>query len=531
MLYRVLRTASSWSALGTIIAVFVVTLLQIYVGSLTGPILSGFYSSISSQNKDQFQEIVIKGSIVITVSAMISAALDAIVAYLSWQFRQTLTAKLHPRYFENYYGVQSTVDNSDQRISHDIVAWSNDIGSFISKVIAAPCTIIYYSIRTGIEIGWYAPFIIYGWFLLGYFGNAFLIAYLSRLIYLRDAYEGDFRYNHARIRNHAEALALSNGGPMELTLSTHRFNRVMAMGLRIIKWQLGLGITTNLFTYLITILNYVIVAMPILFLQTKTFASESEISGYVAKAAFDAISLASGLSLFLNLSSLLSDLIGFSNRLGTFIASLNVVTEDICLVEEVSDRIEFRNVTIATPTRVLIENLSFVCCPHQNLLILGPSGSGKTSIQRVLSGLWTPTAGTIYRPPAIYYLPANPYFPRTSLTKQITYPLMAEITNDIVYHLLDRVGLTHLFTEPTVWLEESDAAMHWTETLSNGERQRLAFARLLYHNPTFAVLDEATSALPVEAEAALYQQCQSITLISMGHRESLRTFHPQVLQL
>ena len=73
----------------------------------------------------------------------------------------------------------------------------------------------------------------------------------------------------------------------------------------------------------------------------------------------------------------------------------------------------------------------------------------------------------------------------------------------------------------------------WSRVLSGGEQQRLGFARLLVHQPDLAVLDEATSALDLASEAHLYGDlvARGCTLISVGHRRSLRAFHLRELRL
>jgi len=78
-----------------------------------------------------------------------------------------------------------------------------------------------------------------------------------------------------------------------------------------------------------------------------------------------------------------------------------------------------------------------------------------------------------------------------------------------------------------------DVKQDWPRILSLGEQQRLAFARLLLNSPRFAVLDEATSALDIETEKKLYNllKKRDLSMISVGHRPSLKDFHQNILEL
>jgi vitamin B12/bleomycin/antimicrobial peptide transport system ATP-binding/permease protein len=94
--------------------------------------------------------------------------------------------------------------------------------------------------------------------------------------------------------------------------------------------------------------------------------------------------------------------------------------------------------------------------------------------------------------------------------------------------VLQEVGLGPLAAE-------LDDVQNWSQRLSLGEQQRLAFARILLIEPVLLFLDEATSALDEVCEARLYGLLRTApwrpTIVSVGHRSTLRGFHDQVIDV
>ena len=90
-----------------------------------------------------------------------------------------------------------------------------------------------------------------------------------------------------------------------------------------------------------------------------------------------------------------------------------------------------------------------------------------------------------------------------------------------------RRGLGHL-------KEKLDEDAPWDQTLSGGEKQRLAFARILLHKPDIVVLDEATAALDPKSQVKLMEllvERPDLTLLSVGHRPELEAFHSRKIVL
>lgn len=80
-----------------------------------------------------------------------------------------------------------------------------------------------------------------------------------------------------------------------------------------------------------------------------------------------------------------------------------------------------------------------------------------------------------------------------------------------------------------------DVLLDWSEVLSLGEAQRIAFARILIHQPAFCFCDEVTAALDAHNEEKLYsalaQYAPRTCLVSVGHRPALLRHHSHVLHL
>ena len=179
----------------------------------------------------------------------------------------------------------------------------------------------------------------------------------------------------------------------------------------------------------------------------------------------------------------------------------------------------------------LVNAENIVLSPGERVLVTGPSGAGKSTLFRALTGIWPFGSGHVGVPDGarVMLVPQRPYFPVATLAAAVGYPARADVFDDkAVAQAIAAVGLPELVSR----LHEE---AHWNRMLSLGEQQRLAIARALLHAPDYLFLDESTASLDEPSEAALYHLLQErlkhSTIISIGHRSTLRAFHRRHLEV
>ena len=124
-----------------------------------------------------------------------------------------------------------------------------------------------------------------------------------------------------------------------------------------------------------------------------------------------------------------------------------------------------------------------------------------------------------------------PYMVNGSLRSQLMYPLNESDADDAaIAAAVEKVNLSEILLRVDGDLGK---VVDWTNVLSLGEQQRVAFARLFLKKPAIAFLDEATSALDEDNERLLYETLRKtgIAFVSVGHRSTLKEYHDSLLVL
>jgi ATP-binding cassette, subfamily D (ALD), peroxisomal long-chain fatty acid import protein len=390
--------------------------------------------------------------------------------------------------------------------------------------------------------------------------------------------EGDFRGLHARLIANAEEVAFYGGADIEKVYLNRSFKELQSWmeGIYSLKVRYNM-LEDFVLKYSWSAFGYIITSLPVFLpawgglggiLELATSASPSSPSDNKERGRMKEfitnkrlmLSLADAGGRMMYSIKDLSELAGYTSRVYTLISTLHRVHANAYFnprrssahlelysladvqgtIQKGFDGVRLEDVPVVAPALFpyggdeLIESLSFVVHSGEHLLISGSNGVGKSAIARIVGGLWPVYRGLVSLPRSagmdgIMFLPQRPYLSIGTLRDQVIYPhnevdmREAGRRDRELQHVLDEARLGYLPEREGGW----DTRKEWKDVLSGGEKQRMAIARLLYHEPRYAFIDEGTSAVSSDVEGILYETTKEkgITLITISTRASLKKYH------
>ena len=539
-------SSEKWAARGLLAAVVALNLGLVYLDVVLSYWQNDFYNTLQSSNQAAFFREIMRfcwiaaGFIVIAVYELyLNQMLQ--IRWRSWLTENYLEEWIGRRAYYRMQLADRGTDNPDQRIAEDLAQFCEKTLALAFGLMSAVITLLSFLailwtlsgsltfelFGGSIEIPGYMV-----WVALLYSIGGTLIAHwigrpLVGLNFEKQKVEADFRFSLVRFRECSEAVALYNGERGEMRLLNGRFAAVAANWWDIMR-------RTKKLTWFRAGYGQVAVVFPFVVAAPRFFSGAIQLGDLMQTGtAFGKVQ--SSLSWFIEAYAQIAAWKATVDRLTSFRAAIREAAESASGIDV---RARPQNHYLSPELKIdlpdgqrLLDAGGLKFDAGERVLITGASGSGKSTLFRALAGIWPFGRGEIIRPdgPRVLFLPQKPYLTIGTLREQLCYPFPADAHDDA-----ELIAALHDCRLPLL-ATRLDESQHWTQLLSGGEQQRIAFARALLQKPEWIFLDEASSALDEPTEAALYdllrERLPGSAIISIGHRSELRRLHDRCIEI
>ncbi|KAL6357507.1 hypothetical protein LRP88_07676 [Fusarium phalaenopsidis] len=470
-----------------------------------------------------------------------NAMIKFLESKVSIAFRTRLTRYIHDLYLNdnlNYYKL-SNLDggvgqSADQFITQDLTlfcAAAANIYSSLGKPFVDLCVFNYQLYRS------LGPLALTG-LMSNYFLTASILRRLSppfgKLKAVEGRKEGDFRSLHARLIANAEEVAFYGGAETEKTFLNREFKSLKSWmeGIYMLKIRYNI-LEDFILKYSWSAYGYLLASLPVFLPAWGGVGGRAEMAENGHRGGRERnrmkefitnkrlmLSLADAGGRMMYSIKDLSELAGYTSRVYTLISTLHRVHANAYHIRGGQSE---------------LYSLSDV----QGTIQKGFDGVRFEHVPVVAPGLWPQGGEELLDSLSIIIRRGEhllrPYLSPGTLRDQVIYPdghvdmREKRKSEDDLKSILEAARLGYLPDREGGW----DTRKEWKDVLSGGEKQRMGFARLLYHEPQYAIVDEGTSAVSSDVEGLLYETCKErgITLITISTRASLKKYHTYNLVL
>lgn len=537
-----------WSARGLLASIIGLNLAAVYLNVVFNEWNNLFYTALQELDEPAYLHQLFRFSWLAALFIMVAVYRLYLNQMLQIRWRRWLTERFVTRWLDHhaYFRLQLTganTDNPDQRIAQDLALFvqltlSLTLGLLSAVVTLASFLTILWVLSGPLDFVLLGQQIsIPGYMLWAAIVYAFVGTWLINRIgvplvglnFNQQRFEADFRFSLVRFRENAEAVALYGGEARERDNFLRTFIPVIKNWWALMRRQKTLTWWTSGYNQIAIIFPFV-VAAPRYFSKAITLGGLMQIAsafGQVQEALSFIITSYSNIAEW---RSVVDRLVTFDHAMRAAIAADEA--RAITRGDGKSTSLEVNGLDLQLPDgKPLVAKASLTVSSGEAVLISGPSGSGKSTFFRALAGLWPFGSGDIRLPAGakLMFLPQKPYMPQGNFAEALSYPEPAsESSDEAKRQALNDCGLEQ-------FADRLQEEQNWSQSLSPGELQRVAFARILLKRPDWVFLDEATASLDTNLEQTLYtrlrQRLPNLTIVSIGHRPGIAKYHDRKFDL